>query len=202
MKLFFCLLTFLGLFKGPAPVDTVKVLALGSDFHDDAVALHLTRIAEAAGKVCSIDFCEDAASAAAAEGEWDAFILSQSDSERLAGEIAAIRKAAGKKARIFLWQTDMEPSKKLSKKFSAELVPAKCATAELESFTHNGDAAYSDGDLTVQGAYTLACTLYEVLFKTKVFGNRYSGNLDEASRRSAQLSADAAVKKPFKICLK
>lgn len=201
MKLFFCLLTFLGLFKGPAPIDSVRVLALGSDFHDDAVVLHLTHIAESAGKMFSIDFCEDAASAAA-EGEWDAFILSQSYSERLAGEIAAIRKAAGKKARILLWQTDMEPSRKLSKKLSAELVPAKCATAELESFTHNGDAAYTDGNLTVQGAYTLACTLYEVLFKTKVFGNRYSGNLDEASRRSAQLSADAAVKKPFKICLK
>lgn len=202
MKLLFCLLTFLGLFKGPAPIDTVKVFAIGGDFNDDAVVLHLGRIAQSAGKAFSIDFCADAADAKLASGEWDAFIVSQSAGDGLAGEVAAIRKAAGKKARILLWQTDMETGKKLVKKLSLEIAPAKCAVAELESYTRNGDAAYEDGNITVQGAYTLACVLYETLYKTKVFGNRYSGNLDEDARRSAQLSADAAVKKPFKVCLK
>ena len=200
MKLLFCLLAFLGLFKGPAPIDTVRLLAVGDDFHDDAVMLHLGRIAQSAGKTFSVQFCGSAADAAS--GEWDAFLLSQSDGGNLDASAAAIRSAAGKKARILLWQTDMETSKKPAKKISAELVAAKCAVLELESYTRNGDSAYADGSLTPQGAYTLACALYEVLFKTKVFGNRYSGNLGEEARRAAQLSADAAVRKPFKICLK
>lgn len=202
MKILFCILAFLGLFKGPEPINTVKLLAIGGDFHDDAVVLHINHIAQRAGKEFSIDFCNSVEDADFSAGEWDAFIVSQSDAEILREEVAAIRKAAGRKSRILLWQTEMDSSKKLAKAISAEIVPAKCAVSELESYTHNGDAAYEDGELTAQGYYTLACTLYEVVFKTKVFGSRYSGNLSEESRRSAQLSADAAVKKPYKICLK
>lgn len=201
MRLFFCVLAFLGLFKGPAPIDTVKLLAIGGDFHDDAVVLHLGRIASSDGKTLEIGFCDSTADPRLNSGGWDTFLVSQSDPD-VAATVSAIRQAMGKKARILLWQTDIESSRKLSKKLSVSLVSAKCATSELEAYTGNDGAAYEDGHLTAQGAYTLACSLYEALFKTKVFGNRYSGNLDDEDRRSAQLAADAAVKKPFKICLK
>ncbi|MGP1469095.1 MAG: DUF4886 domain-containing protein [Hoylesella shahii] len=67
-----------------------------------------------------------------------------------------------------------------------------------------GDHLNRDGfhlDL-VLGRYTAACTWFECLFGTKVFGNRYAPKgLDKAHKAVAQWAAHLAVELPFECSL-
>ena len=200
MKFFLTVLTFLGLFSGPKPVESVNLLVVGESVRADETVAQLQTIVAYAGKTITVGFAADAANLP--EGEWDAVVFSQRDAESLKPAVKAVKAAYGKKTAIYLAQTDIETSKKVASGLGMKILPDACAYGNLGKICKDYYAAAWEGVLTPQGVYTRACVWYEVLFNAKVFGSRYNGGIKDEERRCAQLSADAAVKKPYKICLK
>lgn len=197
MNVLFSLLVFLNIFPGPKQIDSVKLLAVGPEFGEDAVTFYLDGLTESAGKTLEITYCDRIEDA---NGNWDTVLLSQTDSANVAALTAKAKATFGKKTRVLLYQTNIFTSKKLSKKADG-IVPVDCAFRNLNSFTADSTAAVDNGRISTLGCYTAACVLFETLFNCKVFGSRYSAMLGSEDRRAAQLCADAAVKKPFKIKL-
>lgn len=197
MNVLFSLLVFLSFLPGPKQIDSVKLLAVGPEFGEDAVTFYLDGLTESAGKTLEITYCNTLEEAS---GSWDAVLLSQTDSANVAALAAKAKASFGRKTKVLLYQTNMFTSKKLSKKTDG-IVPVDCAFRNLNSFTADSTAAVDNGRVSTLGCYTAACVLFETLFNCKVFGSRYSAMLDSEDRRAAQLSADAAVRKPFKIKL-
>ena len=199
MRILFVVMAFLGLFKGPQPVESVNLLIVGEAVCGDAEMDHLQKIASAAGKTLVMGFAEDVS--ALPEGSWDAVVFSQRDSS-LRQNVKAVRGSLGNRIAVYMAQTDMETSRKAAGSCGAKVLPDACAYGNLGKICKDEFAAMTEGNLTPVGCYTRACVWYEALFNTKVFGSRYGGSIKDEDRRCAQLSADAAIKKPFKICLK
>lgn len=200
MRILFTVLAFLGLFAGPEPIESVNLVVVGESLRANETLAQLQNIVATAGKTLNVEFAADADNLP--EGEWDAVIFSQKDADALKSAVKSAKAAYGKKIPVYLAQTDMAASKKLAGSCGMKILPDACAYANLDVICKDEFVALREGNLTPVGCYTRACVWYEILYNTKIFGSRYGAGLKEEDRRCAQLSADAAVKKPYKVCLK
>lgn len=102
-----------------------------------------------------------------------------------------------------MYEAIMDASRKAAKKNRLAVIPCGSAIQNFRSFTKSDNATRDGFHLSNAGRYTASCTWYEVLFDDIVFGSRYAPEgLDVDTIRAAQWSADAAVRKPYKVKLK
>jgi beta-glucosidase len=94
----------------------------------------------------------------------------------------------------------MAASSKACKSHRLTVIPCGTTMQNLRG-TFVGDNVTTDGfHLNNLGKYAAACTWYQVLFGESVVGNAFRPQyLTEEEVEAAQLSAAAAVKKPFKV---
>lgn len=102
-----------------------------------------------------------------------------------------------------MYEAIMKASRKAVGKYNLKVIPSGTAIQNARSFLGNDNQTRDGFHLNGFGQYTASCVWYEVLFKSTVFGSRYAPDGFSADDiRAAQWSADAAVKHPYKTCLK
>lgn len=102
-----------------------------------------------------------------------------------------------------MYEAIMDASRKASRKYKLEIIPSGTAIQNARVFLGNDKQTRDGFHLNNFGQYTASCVWYEVLFDSSVFGSRYAPEgLDTDQIRAAQWSADAALRKPYRTCLK
>ena len=201
---------------------TVRILAIGNSFSQDAVEQYLHELAEAEGIStiignmfiggCSLErHVKNARDNAPAYAYRK---IGTDGKKREKGKMsletvladASTSKHSGFKNyncnQLTMYQAIADAVKKAAKANKIKIVIPSGTAIQNARTSFIGDHLNRDGyhlDVKI-GRYTAACTWFERIFKHNVVGNPYAPEgLDEARKAVAQKAAHAAVKHPYKV---
>ncbi len=166
---------------------TVRILAIGNSFSQDAVEQYLHELADAEGISTIIG---------------NMFIGGCSLERHVKNARDNAPAYAYRKIGTDGKKREKGKMKKAAKVNKIKIVIPSGTAIQNARTSFIGDHLNRDGhhlDVKI-GRYTAACTWFECIFKHNVVGNPYGPEgLDEARKAVAQKAAHAAVKRPYKI---